>query len=370
MIASTSNWIGRIIADVFEADTGRNGVSETLKAIIAEATGLSSDAINISPRPPLHIQSNRLYDAWAGDRHLIVKEFLKPAEFHDAPVREFRALKLLAPLDIAPQPVLFRPLAGPPLGPLVVYEFMEGQMWGRYRPTDAELAQLAEVWVKMNAVPTEDLWMSRGYERSLDETAARLLGLLQAYAAWAEAEFPPGLRAVELCFTLLESRRAVTRELTTCDPPLCFCRADPRFANVIRRPDGRLGLVDWEDSGLRDPARDLADIMTHPNQEDLMPPDGWQAFLQPYLAVRGGSDPGLSRRVHLYLALFPVFWLAVLLSEGVRRSGAGEQAGWRVHGLSPNEKLRRYLARSLAWPETDFSGQMEMLTEVAFFPEG
>jgi thiamine kinase-like enzyme len=28
-----------------------------------------------------------------------------------------------------------------------------------------------------------------------------------------------------------------------------FCRADPRFANVITRPDGRLAMVDWEDSG-------------------------------------------------------------------------------------------------------------------------
>jgi len=61
--------------------------------------------------------------------------------------------------------------------------------------------------------------------------------------------------------------------------PECFCRSDARFANVIARPDGRVGLVDWEDSGLRDPARELADLLHHPNQEDLIDAEGWQPFL-------------------------------------------------------------------------------------------
>ncbi len=90
-------------------------MSETLQTIVAEATGLSPAAIGISPRPPLDNQSNQLYDVWASNRHLIVKEFLKPDELQDAPVREFRALELLASLDIAPQPVLFQPLT-PSLG--------------------------------------------------------------------------------------------------------------------------------------------------------------------------------------------------------------------------------------------------------------
>jgi hypothetical protein len=55
--------------------------------------------------PPLAHHSNRLIDAWSGGQHLIVKEFLKPDEFDGAPAREYRALQLLAPLDIAPQPV-------------------------------------------------------------------------------------------------------------------------------------------------------------------------------------------------------------------------------------------------------------------------
>ena len=137
---------------------------------------------------------------------------------------------------------------------------------------------------------------------------------------------------------------------------------------MIRRPDGRLGLVDWEDSGLRDPARDLADITFHANQEDLLSPNEWQAFLQPYAAVRGQSDPALLHRTHLYAALFPIFWLAVLMRDGLRRVGTERLAGWKVNGLPANWRLRRYLARGLAWPEMDFSDEIEELAGLEFFP--
>ena len=127
-------------------------------------------------------------------------------------------------------------------------------------------------------------------------------------------------------------------------------------------------MVDWEDSGLGDPAKDLADILTHPNQECLVSPNEWQAFLQPYLSVRTGLDPGLRHRMHLYLAVFPVFWLSVLLGQGMRMIECGRQAAWRIHGLPAKERLRRYLARGLAWPAGEFSNQMETLADLEFFP--
>ena len=343
-------------------------MTEALKALVTEAIGLSPAAVQISLRPPLEPQSNQLYNVWAGDRHLIAKEFLKPTEFQEAPVREFQALKLLAPLDIAPQPVFFQPHT-PSRRPVVVYEFMPGQMWDRHRPTAAELAQLAALWLRMNDVPTENLWPSRGHSQPLRQTTARFRAIIETYAIWVEAEFAVGQRAVELCFSVLENCDKAARQLADYAPPFCFCRSDPRFANVIQRPDGRLGLVDWEDSGLRDPARDLVDIVTHPNQEDLLPSEEWQAFLQPYLAVRGELDPHLQDRLHLYLALFPLFWLAVLVREGMRLAAIGQLTGWRVHGLPANQKLRRYLARSLAWPEVDFLARLETIREVVFFPD-
>jgi hypothetical protein len=339
-----------------------------LTTILSKAAGLPETGINVALRPPLDHQSNRLYDVWAGDRHLIAKEFLKPDEWQDAPRHEFQALELLAPLDIAPLPIAHIQPHATTRGPIVVYEFMEGEAWGRHRPNATELAQLAEVWLKMNTISNEGLWMSRGQSRAFDDIEASFHADLKDYADWVESAFPAGRRAVDLCFTVLESRHSAIRELSDQDPILCFCRADPRFANVIRRPDGRLGLVDWEDSGLRDPARDLADLMTHPNQEDLISPKAWKAFLKPYLAARGRADRHLKRRVDLYLAIFPIFWLVTLIRHGIRLAGEGRLKGWMEHGLPGGEKLRRYLARGLAWPEVNFARQMKTLARVAFFP--
>jgi aminoglycoside phosphotransferase (APT) family kinase protein len=339
-----------------------------LTTIVAKVTGLSTTKIKVSPHPVLEHQSNQLYDAWAGDRHLIVKEFLKPDEQQDAPWREFEALNLLAPLDIAPQPIAHILPHSAARSPLVLYEYMEGEAWDRHRPTAAELTQLAEVWLKINSVAPDDLWESRGQDRPLDEIEARFHADLKDYADWVESEFHAGRRAVDLCFMVLESRHSAIGELSDLTPALRFCRADPRFANVIRRPDGRLGLVDWEDSGLSDPARDLADLMTHPNQEDLVSPKAWKAFLKPYLAVQGKSDRQIKRRVDLYLALFPIYWLISMIRRGIQLAREGHLRGWVEHGLPAGEKLRRYLARGLAWPELKFARQMQTLSRVAFFP--
>lgn len=337
---------------------------QTLDHIVSLATGLAPSGFRIVLRPPLDYQSNRLYDVWASNRHLIAKEFVKPDEMVDAPAREFRALQLLAPLDIAPQPVFFRP----ELGPVVVYEFMEGEMWDRRHPTPSELAELAALWLQINALPTDGLWISRGHEQSWHEVEARFRGVFQQYLDWTTAAFPVRQRAAQICLDLLEARQSVTRGLAGAEPVLCFCRSDQRFANVIRRRDGRLGMIDWEDSGLRDPARDLADVMMHPNQEDLLTTDEWQAFLRPYLAGRGVSDPSLVERVHLYLALFPIYWLAVLIRRGMQLTQQGQPTGWTVNGLAATQRLRRYLARALAWPNRHFHRQLEDVADVEFFP--
>ncbi len=295
------------------------------------------------------------------------KEYLKSQEFAEAPAREFRALELVAPLDIAPRPILIRAEPDPPLGPLVIYEYMEGGMWDRQRPAATDLAALAEVWLRMHAVQHEDLWLSRGYERPLAVVWAHLNTRLHASVARVGAMSEEGKEAANLCAAALGRCGVAVRELVDHDPPLCFCRADARFANVIRRPNERLGLVDWEDSGLRDPARDVVDLLTHPNQEDVLSPAEWQAFLHPYLASRGAVDPRIHRRIHLYLAIFPLYWLATLLDQGIHLADAGQLTGWTINELPANVRLRRYLARALAWPATDITDQLAALGDLRFF---
>jgi aminoglycoside phosphotransferase (APT) family kinase protein len=344
---------------------------ERLIATVARLTGCPPAAIRIALRPPLEHQSNRPYEAWADGRHLIVKEYLKPDELATAPLYEHRALELLAPLDVAPQPVGIEPDHGPEGGPLVVYEYLDGEMWDRRRPSAVELAALAEVWLKVHATPTERVWRNVRYTHSISERYAEFRTSVLAFRAWVGSAYPAGKPGAELCLEVLDRRQVVEDELGDLNerqPSLCFCRSDARFANVIQRPAGRLGLVDWEDSGLRDPAREVMDLLTHPNQEDLLTADEWQPFLAPYLAERAALDPLLPRRIELYAALYPFFWLALFFRLGIRRAQEGSLAGWTINGLPANHRLRRYLARAIAWPDPDFSRELDGLTGLEMFP--
>ncbi|MBI5032870.1 MAG: aminoglycoside phosphotransferase family protein [Chloroflexi bacterium] len=338
----------------------RHVISPSVESAVVQATHRSLSDLRLSLRPPLDFQSNRLYDLWVDNRHWIVKEFLREAEWQDAPRREFRALELFAPLDIAPRPIFYDPA----LGPVVIYEYLDGVMWDRRKPSAAELNQLAEVWLKLSEIPTDGLWHSRGFERTLAEIETMFRTNFQIYADWASVEFGSGKCVGDWLLKVLDRRHAVMADIARRIPRLCFCRADPRFANVIARPNGRLGMVDWEDSGLRDPARDLADFITHPNQEDLLSFDEWQAFLKPYLDARKRFDADIEERMHLYLGIFPLFWLSVLVRWGVQKAKAGQLAGWTINELPANLRLQRYLNRLLAWDGSDKEDAMR----VEFFP--
>lgn len=341
---------------------------ETLKQQVTTVLGLASAEVCLTRRPPLTYQSNCLYDLIAGREHWIVKEFARPDEFDLAPHREFGALKLLEPLDIAPQPAYLQAVPRPPLGPFVVYEYMPGQMWDRRRPSGAELARLADAWLAFVDLPVSHLPLARAYEGSPGQAAAGWRRNFQAYAAWAEACFPVALPAARLCRQALAKHDDTIQALAEARPRLAFGRSDSRFANIIARPGGRSGLVDWEDSGLTDPALDIADLIVHANQEDLLSAEDWQAFLVPYLAIRRLADPELERRIELQQAMLSLMWLNILLSLGLDRARDSRLNGWLVNEMPANRRLRRYLARLLAWPKKDFSGQLDALKEVRFFP--
>ena len=149
------------------------------------ATGLGPGSPIIEQRSETPHRTNRLYDVWADGRHPIAKEYLSNVDL-DAPLNEYRALRLVESMDIASRPLFF----DPSVGPVVVYAYMDGAM----------------------------------------------------------------CNAAQVCMQSLERGLADALPLIPEVAPVCFCRSDARFANVISRPDGRVGLVDWEDSGLRDPA--------------------------------------------------------------------------------------------------------------------
>ncbi len=112
-------------------------MQQRLIETVARLGGYAPAELRVELRTPLEHQSNRLYDARAGGRHLLVKEYLKPEEFSTAPLHEHRALELLAPFDVAPRPVGVALEHGPDVGPVVVYEYLDGEMWDRRTPDAA-----------------------------------------------------------------------------------------------------------------------------------------------------------------------------------------------------------------------------------------
>jgi hypothetical protein len=129
---------------------------------IARATGRDARLLVICYRPPISHQANRLYDVWADDERLIAKEYLGDVE-RNSSLDEYRALQAVQPLDIAPRPVFF----DPSVGPVVVYEFLDGEMWDRRVPSAAELEMLADVWVGSR------LCRSTGYGSDVDRLRTR-----------------------------------------------------------------------------------------------------------------------------------------------------------------------------------------------------
>lgn len=346
---------------------------------IAAEMRTTPSALELTERSPASHQSNRLYDLRFAGKHLIVKEYLKPDEFADAPYREFRALTLLHKLDLAPVPVALLP-ESTEHGPLVIYAFMDGAAWDRHPASMGDLQQMADAWVTMNAMTPHVDWRSRHSARTHGETAARFQAFFRHYHTWAGTYYPPAEATAARCLALVEQRRVHLTELVDYDPPLRFCRADPRFANVIRRPDGRIGFVDWEDSGLTDPAIDIADLMTHPNQEDLVDLATWQAFSAYYAARTPVTDPHLERRIALYNGLFSLFWIVLLVQAGMQRhatnrsrvnpehSPAQYELDWSANGMPVRLRLQRLLARALAWPALAPASHMEAAAAYAWFP--
>ncbi len=160
------------------------GLPEAVRDAVSRAIGRPAYDDEIMIRPATPHQSNRLYDVRVDGQHLIAKEYLR-ADRPSAPRHEYDALRRLETLHLAPEPLFFDPR----VGPVVVYRYMEGDMWDRRVPSAAELGTLAELWLQFHCLGTDGLWLATGQARPWAEIEARLRAPLQAYAAWRIASW-------------------------------------------------------------------------------------------------------------------------------------------------------------------------------------
>jgi hypothetical protein len=118
-------------------------------------------------------------------------------------------------------------------------------MWVRRVPSPCELATLAETWLRVHRLPTNGVWMATGQSLAWVDVVTRPQSRIQMYAYWANRRGSERRDVARLCLDALERCLTVGASMIPADPPQCLCRSDRRFANVLARPDGCLGLVDW-----------------------------------------------------------------------------------------------------------------------------
>jgi hypothetical protein len=178
---------------------GADAASPAVREAIARATGFDTRSLTVRRRPPMPHQANRLYDVWAAEQHLIAKEYLSDVE-RNAPSNEYRSLHLVQRLEIAPRPVFF----DPSVGPVVLYQFMDGDMWDRRVPSALELEALADLWVDLQAIPIEGLWVALGQAQNSPTLVARLRAPIERYVGWAASRDAARREAADVAVAVLE----------------------------------------------------------------------------------------------------------------------------------------------------------------------
>ena len=126
--------------------------SQTVRTAVASALRRPVMDNEITVRPAAPHQSNRLYDIYVDGEHLIAKEYLR-GDLPDAAQHEYEALRYLESLQLAQEPVFF----DAKVGPVLVYHYMEDEMWDRRVRSASELGDLARVWLRFHGLHPDGL---------------------------------------------------------------------------------------------------------------------------------------------------------------------------------------------------------------------
>lgn len=124
-----------------------------------------------------------------------------------------------------------------------------------------------------------------------------------------------------------------------------LCHGDATIRNMLQTVAGVV-LIDWEYSGLGDPAHEIAKIMAHPHAKAVSE-DRWQWLTERYAQIAG--DEGLCQRIQVQYTLALIWWCvrlvyghSVLLRRPTRRLvGSAPEVE-----ISSADNIERYLLRA------------------------
>jgi len=287
---------------------------------------------------PVPSGNNRLLRASCPDADWVVKFAIR--DDRDRARREYNALTLLEHLAprVAPRPVFCDPDSY--LLPVVVQSWVEGVALWSPPPSDAAWRQILETYHGLHAIQPADV-------ARLGLRAGPLLGpwapdeQVAAIVAYAR-QLPPAGQSARLADLLDRLQRARFPRLPH---SLCWAHGDPNVRNVILAEQGAV-LVDWEYSGLSDPALEMAKLMSHA-LVSAAGEDRLQWLAEQYAVLSREAD--MLSRIRLHHALSLASWTVrllfgyhVLLQQPSRRLvGHGPEAE-----ISTVENIDRYFERA------------------------
>ena len=249
------------------------------------------------------------------------------------------ALRAAGRADIAPEPVLLDRACGG--RPVVVQTWLEGEVEAAPPTDDSGWERILEHMVRVHSVnpANANTRLPRAVvNASTVEQARRIVHETADHIPVAEQ--PASLVA------LLERFDAASfpRWLPI---PSALCRADWNMLNLVRRP-GLWASVDWENAGWGDPACDVAECLTHP--ENLgVPPGRWRWLVKAYCGRVW--DASAAMRIAAYQRILCVRWTARMaryLYE-IPRGADQRLAPWPDDWQSTmTEKYEQYLGLSEA----------------------
>ena len=277
--------------------------------------------------------NNLLYRATSAEADVAVKFTLRDAR--NRAEREFLALTALQQrgLRLAPVPLWLGPNRY--AQPVVVQEWLRGQVMSVPPTTDAVWERLVRLYAAVHQITPEmtALPIRSGVFAAASPAEAKQLVVAQAHLI-PEHAWPTELR--ETLEVLADVPTSDTKNERV------LCHIDANVSNFISC-SGKLYAVDWEGSGWSDPAFELANLMTHPAYLSVLR-SRWAWVVRTYTRLhQNGVTPTRIKAYYPYLVAFWVARLARALYEvprGLDQRLVERPSNWREDAT---EKYRHYL---------------------------
>lgn len=199
--------------------------------------------------------NNILYRVSANSSTFAVKFTIQDARFRAW--REYSALTALQNmgLQLAPKPILLDQLSY--AHPVIVMTWIEGEVSKHPPKNEAEWTKLLSHYSAIHSVNETNAGVTLPIAAlTIPETSYCRQFVI------SETQRTPEKKWTKEHFKLLRLFESLKIPCLPKVQPV-LCRNDPNTTNYIRRKNNWLS-VDWEYSGLEDPAFELADLLTHP----------------------------------------------------------------------------------------------------------